>query len=982
MPKDRRSVARAAKRVSAVALLAAMAALCSDRIAFKAPAVLADELTARIARDLNADGMLVAMDMDGAYPRDAASGRRLHCVGTESVGGGARDARRFVRGRTGVIHPQSSWSDIDVSRGYTVFARVRIPRGSSRDQDICVAGSDAAAGLLLADGRFVFRVPGARPEREVDAGGGDSTLATDAGTVALSAPCAMDGRFASVACVVDAAAGEARLYLNGAIADSAAVAPSRMPRERICVTTETWHPFAGDIDEMDVWNRALSPAEIAAASRPRFSAARHCAPVKSWLLDCAVALRRAPATLVRVFDRFKPRISGMRRMAAFPLVELSMDSADRRHFANADDASDRNGERSKSAANFRKCRIVIGTSMADVRIALDDVYSQGPGDSSRRMAYIVDGDIDGDGARETFRLYPPEDHARLHPCSVLPLPLDESAFVRLAVSGDQRGVYCIEPFARNGRGRMADIGNRRSPLAMIPNDCAFERIDAEKRRAVFLEALAPVLADWRSEWSEREWNRVFDDRTELMFDGWEISEFEALGGNDAPFHLTGDLDLSGEAFDKVERWIASNPQVLDENGHVRRPQGEVPVRADLTPVVDGHARHPLRFRVMPESPRLPVVMLYIGAPVSRDARVDFIADVYPADGGAPTADTEVRPPDSEPWRLSRDTGGRGSVRAARRLYGTGDHGGGIRHRGNTSYWKGEKKSFSLEFDGPHGLVGPADARHVYLVSGYSDDTRMRNRLSFDLFRSFAGERAERFAPEIAWAEVFVNGAYYGVFEMSSRVNAEMFANGECAELFKVKKFTPLYRERSSRAFVQVMPNPRDDCRESTLLHLMGITTAGTRAAFIEGAKEIDTLCFIDFMLLANLTGNADGIASNHYVARGADGRFFFIPWDYDKTFRADSNKTWMGNHLDARFREALPGYRGAMAARWRELRAGPLADAAVDALIDGYAEELDGYLGFEYELIGREVEGGQDGAVTELRKQVQARLHMLDGQFK
>ena len=160
-----------------------------------------------------------------------------------------------------------------------------------------------------------------------------------------------------------------------------------------------------------------------------------------------------------------------------------------------------------------------------------------------------------------------------------------------------------------------------------------------------------------------------------------------------------------------------------------------------------------------------------------------------------------------------------------------------------------------------------------------------------------------------------------------------------------------------------------------------------RDAFAAGGSGVfDVGELVDFWLLLNFTGNEDGRVTNQFVGRRAeDGRWMLMPWDYDKTFlvgrvaKADGRPEPLRNPLFDRLFAVDPSLRARAAARWRELRAGPLSDAALDAWIDERAALLEPFMDEDYRVVPPL---GHDGdfadAIRLFRGEVHARAAWLD----
>ena len=383
------------------------------------------------------------------------------------------------------------------------------------------------------------------------------------------------------------------------------------------------------------------------------------------------------------------------------------------------------------------------------------------------------------------------------------------------------------------------------------------------------------------------------------------------------------------------------------------PKAEASARiADARRVLLGDFQHPWSWREWrrrerllearlpsPAPPRpaaaasspLPSLHAYAASPLSKTARVPTTARLFPAGGaGAGTGAGEKTYVDFRGIRPLRT---------------------GIKYRGNTSFYNGHKKPISLEFDAPHKLFDGSDARHIALVTGYKDGTRLKNKLAYDLFRAFADAPGRlRFAPSVAWCEFHLNDAPLGVYEMISRIGPEAFAAlpRPAPAIFAPCLFVP----PENVIYTQEFPPIRERDLTTEIIQIQDIMNLAGREEFAEKIPRlIDLDNLADFTLLLAFTGNFDGSKSNYFFARfPEDGeKWFFIPWDYDATFfsRAIS---FPDNRLLTRCRSDIPGFSDALSARWRELRAGVLSIDALFARIDEMASKVAPAMEFERDL--------------------------------
>ncbi|MDP8237143.1 MAG: CotH kinase family protein, partial [Candidatus Erginobacter occultus] len=322
---------------------------------------------------------------------------------------------------------------------------------------------------------------------------------------------------------------------------------------------------------------------------------------------------------------------------------------------------------------------------------------------------------------------------------------------------------------------------------------------------------------------------------------------------------------------------------------------------------------------------------------------------------------------------------------------------GVKFRGNTNFWQVNRTDehdwtlrkipFSVRCEEPHRILNDSNTHHFYLGGGYSDISFLRNKLSYDLFKAMGEVGGEpRPAPDIDWAEVFVNGRYRGLYELGTRVDRHLLGwdryDPEETEPALLYKFLQLGEECSVAYSVKYPPQfyglhcePYEE-----LMDFLRGASAQEFGDRIERIVNLDSA--IDWQLLVNYTDNRDGISTNMYLARGvgADSRFYFIPWDYDGTFRGRQSSPWLSNALTDRLWRDHPDYQNALAARWRQLRPGPLSEASVTARIDGMNRRLSGYAEWDSSVWGDRYARGitREEAWAGLRREALERLSWLD----
>lgn len=90
----------------------------------------------------------------------------------------------------------------------------------------------------------------------------------------------------------------------------------------------------------------------------------------------------------------------------------------------------------------------------------------------------------------------------------------------------------------------------------------------------------------------------------------------------------------------------------------------------------------------------------------------------------------------------------------------------LKGRGNTS-WDAAKKSYLLELESRAGLLGMDAAKKWVLSANYYDGAYVRNAVGYDLARA-AGLS---FTPDSRFADLYIDGIYYGLYQLTERVEA-------------------------------------------------------------------------------------------------------------------------------------------------------------------------------------------------------------------
>ncbi|GDX79818.1 hypothetical protein LBMAG42_16290 [Deltaproteobacteria bacterium] len=272
----------------------------------------------------------------------------------------------------------------------------------------------------------------------------------------------------------------------------------------------------------------------------------------------------------------------------------------------------------------------------------------------------------------------------------------------------------------------------------------------------------------------------------------------------------------------------------------------------------------------------------------------------------------------------------------------------------------EKHQYGVELHDELGtdtnadLLGMGDESDWIVNGNWYDRSLVRNKLGYDLFRSFGG--GVRYAPESRYCELTLNGDYEGIYLLQERIkrdgdriDIDPDPGDGLSMVLKQDDDECFYMNQTTHGcWKLVYPN------ESTITAESSAGAAGWLAEMEDAVRRgdpsdangawayLDEDSFIDVLLLEELVKNEDFCWTSLHSWKDHDGLLQFTPWDLDMGYGNLANyedygttDTWIDYRPEL---FALPGSAAEthtrMAARWAELRKGVLAEDAVFSRID------------------------------------------------
>lgn len=901
-----------------------------------------------IASRLRRAGVLAYWDFDAVRPRDGVSRDGIVTGGTRLVSGRNGSARSFPPGEHGVIRTALPLSSLGPR--FTFSCWLRFPEEIPNQQIFQY--------LAVRDGKLILQLNRQQP---------------------LAWPIAVRGRFFHVAFTVDRDAGRAVLYVDGDPAGELRLQPLAHPAELLCFGQDRWTPppsFA--VDEVSVWDRPLEPQAVRRLSRLRWSLAVDAAGLATVKLRLAEATRGCYRAFLLAADLFDPSLHESRIYSSgLPSLALSLSRTDVREFNRYFNEQAENGLNASGTSKKRAVEVLEGGRRQKANMELIAGEGGGPEGSAKR-SFRLEMLSDDDEPERTLLIRPIEGTPFLldvlagrlaRSCGVPAVPPE---LCIVSVNGTFEGLsLCSEVSRDQGPFWLSAPGQAQALLRRVPvfRDEVlgeFDRLAAEWGGVLRSDRRSPlasreVLHGLRDQ--RRLLEQTLTDRTtrsdealvERVAD--HVREDLFVASNPHASLVVGDLDLSARRINGAELSFASlTPATLGSDGRITPPEGR-PAPAGLRVTISsGKATRTkdLAFVILPARRRIPILRVQSGGEPPIGTTVPSLAEFIEGDN--------------------------------RR---SGPLEGKIRLRGNTSLRqaRNQKKYYRIELARPYDVPGVGRTRRLLLISGWKDKSLMRDRLSYDLFRSFSETGKPRYSPHVRLIELVLNGDYRGIYNLVDRVDADLLDLGKSSGgadrpvLYKGVDNTASFKTPNRDAYVQKLPPWRDGEYWGPFEKLITFIGSSTPAVFRQDVERlIDVDNVIDFEILLALTANAEGTNSNLYLARsgGAAARFFMVPWDYDISFSITSVPT---NYLITRLHRDLPGYDRRVSARWRTLRKDRLSEKGLSERIDGLVGEMAEGVERNYRRWPPTEGETWEGKVRELRSYVRERLPLLDGWF-
>ena len=342
---------------------------------------------------------------------------------------------------------------------------------------------------------------------------------------------------------------------------------------------------------------------------------------------------------------------------------------------------------------------------------------------------------------------------------------------------------------------------------------------------------------------------------------------------------------------------------------------------------------------------------------------------------------------------------------------------GIEFRGKSST-RYEKKSYGVELwedesasDYNAPLLGLRSAEDWILDAMYVDRSRIRNKLSFDLWEKLAripnASQAESIYPGVRsrYVELFINDSYEGVYNLTEKLDAQLLQFNKYqyetgGVIYKAIEWgngsttfdsccTPVPVEFVWEGWEQIYPG--EMVMWEPLDSLRSVVVNSDDEEFSEKITGmIDLNNLVDYYLYINVLMAWDNAGKNTFLVRyNASHPFFILPWDVEASW----GRMWDGtdsksfgkvtNHLFDRIIETNTGnFNGLLEARWKELRSSEFNAVELLGQASRYLSRLSENGTIERENERWDLDIDIDAEFSYLSDWLEARIDYLDNYFE
>ena len=230
----------------------------------------------------------------------------------------------------------------------------------------------------------------------------------------------------------------------------------------------------------------------------------------------------------------------------------------------------------------------------------------------------------------------------------------------------------------------------------------------------------------------------------------------------------------------------------------------------------------------------------------------------------------------------------------------------IKIRGETSATY-PKKGYRLQLSKGEPLLGMRDDDDWQLFASYYDYTRLKTKLSFNLWRNLLSENnPTAILPRSRYVLLYFNGDYKGLYLLAEKNDRKLLGidkttatnDTNSSVIFQAKDYTNFTVYEKDR-WEQDWPNEDEGyyVKKKILEPLIALVNNSLNSTFYHPQNGIfanySEINLIDFFLFNFFMLHGDFWDKNYFIARNShDSLFYLIPWDFDISFGQNATTTY------------------------------------------------------------------------------------------
>ncbi|MFX1259377.1 MAG: CotH kinase family protein [Promethearchaeota archaeon] len=327
--------------------------------------------------------------------------------------------------------------------------------------------------------------------------------------------------------------------------------------------------------------------------------------------------------------------------------------------------------------------------------------------------------------------------------------------------------------------------------------------------------------------------------------------------------------------------------------------------------------------------------------------------------------------------------------------------GKIRIRGVSNADR-DKVGYRIELSEQISLLGMRTDDDWQLFAMYQDMTRMKYKLSFDLWNEMQSKNSHTVLPESRFVNLFINGKFQGLYLLAENDDRKLFGldkeaqdNSDSSLIFQAKRDI-YFTDYDYDDWEQDWPNEDEGIYiiDDILPDLIAFVDDTNNETFFDSNKGIyskfDKDNLIDFLLFGFFNLHRDAWNKNFFLIRNtAPNKFYLIPWDFDyswgqfqdRFYEVDKNPEGYIQYYNKLFERLMNNldFMYDCKIRWFELREDIFVEDYILGMLSDMYEEIEDSIEVDLKLWNSDV--NLEKYVDYLFEWIPERLEFCDSYF-